>query len=70
MERLCACSKRMRDLDEVNYVLNGVPICTRGCFDSYVAIQANKARARLELARREEATRITGSFKEGFNVHG
>jgi hypothetical protein len=67
-EAMCGCSKKLVDLNDANYVLNGVPLCSRNCFNSYVAAEARKARARLDLARREEATRIVGSFEDGFHV--
>jgi hypothetical protein len=74
MPELCACSVRMLDTNDANYVINGVPCCSRECFimrrDSYPFICHRTMGQVMDLERREQATRIIGSFEDGFRVVG
>lgn len=63
MEVNCYCRKKTLDLDLANHVRYGIPLCYQRCVEQYEEDEARKYRA-----QREQATRITGSFEEGFHV--
>ncbi len=66
----CLCSKRILNTNNVSYLvpLHGQPrpACNHQCYESWVERDA----LNHDLRRRENATRIIGSWGEGFQVAG
>ena len=66
MKAPCACSFREVELNDCSHVVNGIGYCTQACIDR-VGTHGRPFQYR-QLAAREAATRIIGSFKDGFDV--
>lgn len=67
-DEMCYCSKQLININDASYVaiVHSMvrPFCETRCFQRFLESEALHA----ELERREHATRITGSFEEGFTV--